>query len=41
MSSHPLSLARAQAARIHAAGQGPTEPALTDADWQALKAICN
>ncbi|MGL4280695.1 MAG: M48 family metallopeptidase [Albidovulum sp.] len=41
MSSHPLSEARAQAARIHAAGQGQTEPALSDADWQALKAICD
>lgn len=41
MSSHPLSQKRADLARSHAAGQGPTEPALTDADWQALKAICN
>lgn len=40
MSSHPLSKKRADLARSHAAGQGATTPALSDADWQALKAIC-
>lgn len=41
MSSHPLSDKRAGIARAHAAGQGAVTPALSAADWQALKAICN
>jgi predicted Zn-dependent protease len=40
MSSHPLSEMRAVRALARSGQQGPTEPALTDADWQALKAIC-
>lgn len=40
MSSHPLSEMRAARALARSGQQGPTEPALTDADWQALKAIC-
>lgn len=40
LSSHPSSEARAQRARDHAAGQKVTTPALTDAEWKALKGIC-
>lgn len=40
MSSHPMSEMRAEQAIARSGRQGPTEPALTDADWQALKAIC-
>lgn len=38
LSTHPASAGRADAAR--AADGGQTTPALTDADWQALRAIC-
>lgn len=41
ISSHPLSDKRAVIAHSHAEGQGATTPALEDADWQALKAICD
>lgn len=39
-SSHPATDGRAQAARDVAAGQGATTPALSDADWAALRGIC-
>ena len=41
LSSHPSSEARAKRARDHAAGQGGTTAALPEADWIALKGICN
>ncbi|MGB7270558.1 MAG: M48 family metallopeptidase [Albidovulum sp.] len=40
LSSHPLSGGRAEAARNNAAGQNGHIPALTPADWQALRHIC-
>lgn len=39
LSTHPESAQRAARARQGAEGR-PTSPALTDADWQALRAIC-
>lgn len=41
MSSHPETGGRAQAARDFARDQGPTQPILTDAQWAALRGICN
>lgn len=41
LSSHPPTAARATRARAHAETQAATAPVLNDADWQALKAICN
>ncbi|MBZ8117257.1 M48 family metallopeptidase [Roseovarius sp. LXJ103] len=40
-SSHPASAARAEAARNHAEGQGATSPVLTEAEWAALRAVCD
>ncbi len=40
-SSHPLSVRRAAAARANAEAQGATTPVLNQADWAALKSICN
>ena len=39
LSTHPESAQRAARERQGAEGR-PTSPALTDADWQALRAIC-
>jgi predicted Zn-dependent protease len=41
LASHPSSAGRASRARDFAAHQGETAPVLTDAEWQALKAICD
>ncbi len=41
LSSHPLSAGRADAARANAAAHTATTPVLTDADWQALRKICD
>ena len=40
LSTHPATGARADLARDLAVGQGATRPVLTDAEWRALKAIC-
>ncbi len=40
LSSHPDTGDRADAARDFAAGQGGTQPVLTDAEWAALQSIC-
>jgi len=41
MSSHPETGARAQAARDFAQRQGDTNPVLNDAEWAALRSICD
>lgn len=41
LSSHPSSADRATRVREFSTGQGATAPVLTDAEWQALKAICS
>ncbi len=40
LSSHPSSAARAERARENARSQGVTSPALSKADWAALKKVC-
>jgi Zn-dependent protease with chaperone function len=41
LSSHPDTLARAEAARDFAERQGATRPILNAAEWQALRGICS
>ena len=41
LSSHPATDLRANAARNFAAEQGDTSPILTDAEWQALRGVCD
>lgn len=41
LSTHPATAERAARARAHADGQGATTPSLSEADWQALKLICD
>ncbi|MEB8389419.1 M48 family metallopeptidase [Rhodobacteraceae bacterium KMM 6894] len=40
-STHPDSAGRAGRARDNAAGQGGTRPVLNNAQWQALRAVCD
>lgn len=41
LSTHPLSAERAAKARDNAAGQDATVPVLSEAEWQALRQICD
>lgn len=41
LATHPVTRDRAERAETFARGQESTSPILTDADWQALKAICD
>jgi len=41
LSSHPASAGRAEAARRHAGAQAGTSPVLSDAEWAALKSVCD
>lgn len=41
LSSHPETASRAEAARDFAKGQGRTTQVISDAQWNALKAICD
>lgn len=41
LATHPVTASRAERAEDHAAGQAGTTPAMTEADWQALKTICD
>lgn len=41
LATHPVTAERAEQARVFAQGQGGTTPVLTDAEWQALKSICD
>lgn len=40
LATHPVTTERATQARDFARGQGATSPVLTEAEWQALKGIC-
>lgn len=39
-STHPESAGRAERARRNASAQADTQPVLSDAEWQALRAVC-
>lgn len=41
LATHPATEGRAERAHGHAAGQGATRPALTDAQWVDLQSICD